>query len=79
MTQLECEMALIKLGEAALEIVRMHNPEINHTSLSINDNGLIVVDGSKFDGTMLIKGNLLDAIKYSDGAIRFGGAEGAVE
>ena len=75
MTQFECEMALLKLAEAAGEIVKMHNPEINYTSISVNANGYISVDAARFDGTKLIEGGLLSATKYSDGDIVFGGVE----
>jgi len=73
MTKFECEMALMKLGEAAQEIVRMYNPECNHTSISINLDGYINVSGAKFDGAKLVKDNLLDASKYPDEHMRFGG------
>ena len=73
MTQFECEMALIRIAEAAAEIIRMHNPEINHTSISIGKDGFINISGAKFEGTKLIEGDLLDAVKYRDGVIEFHG------
>lgn len=74
MTQMECELALIKLGEAAREIVRMYNPEINFTSINLHDDGFVSVDGIIWDSEkhMIAVPNMLDAIKYGDGTFRFG-------
>lgn len=75
MTQMECEMALIKLGEAMREIVMLYDASINHFSVTANSDGYINVVGAEFDGAELIKNDLLDASKYGDGHIRFGGAD----
>ena len=77
MTQLQCELALIKLGEFAAEIIGKYSQEITHACITINSDGYISVSGAKFEGMNLTENNLLDASKYPDGHIRFGGKEGA--
>ena len=72
MTQLECELKLIRLAERAQEIAKEYDPEINFLLISVNGDGFIRVSGDIFDGNELIEGEVLDAVKFSDGEIRFG-------
>lgn len=75
MTQMECELALIRVGEAVGEIVKLYDARINHVSLSVNGDGYISVDGIEWDSEThtIATRDLLDASKYADGTIRFGG------
>ena len=77
MTQMECELTLIKIGEAIGEIVKLYDARINHVSLSVNGDGYISVDGNEWDTKMhkIVTPFLLDASKYTDGTIRFGGQD----
>lgn len=75
MTQMECELALIRVGEAVGEIVKLYDARINHVSLFVSGDGYISVDGIEWDSEThtVATPNLLDASKYTDGSFRFGG------
>lgn len=77
MTQMECELTLIKIGEAIGEIVKLYDARINHVSLSVSGDGYISVDGIEWDteSHKIVTPDLLDASKYSDGSFRFGGQD----
>ena len=77
MTQMECELTLIKIGEAIGEIVKMYDARINHVSLSVSGDGYIAVDGIEWDSEChkIATPDLLSASKFSDGSITFGGQD----
>lgn len=77
MTQMECEMALIRVAEAVGEIVKLYDARINYVSLSVNGDGYISVFGIEWDSEThtITTPDLLDASKYTNGTIRFGGAD----
>ena len=76
MTRFECETALIRLGEAAMEIVRMYNAEINLASITFSPDGYINVSGAQMEGGYPKDAHMLNATKFNDGVIEYYGSEG---
>lgn len=68
MTKLECEMALVRVAQAAREICKAYDPDINHLSLTCIDGNVDVV-AYKQDADE----KQLDCYMFADGMYRFGG------
>ena len=78
MTRFECETALIRLGEAAMEIVRLYNAEINLASITFSPDGYVCVSGARMEDGYPQDAHLLEATKFTDGEIAYYGTSGGV-
>lgn len=72
MTKLDCEMALIRVMDAAQEIYKAYNPAAHHLSMCFVDGTVMITGcvGVDENGDSIRD---LDACRLPDGTHRFGG------